>query len=311
VERPGYLWAAEDFSLLRRIQRSIDSLPARRENVRLRNLEALKAIQKLTFTFSAPIVYALRPRGERKPFMHLKQAIAVFALVTGCAAAGAQQTSQVQLKIEAANRTLTVSAEERVTADPDLAILHIGFETKPSDAKAAYAAGAKTSNEIVAALKQAGIPETSIRSESQHLDRVYGDAHKFKLVQQWTVRTPPERAAEILDVAVAVGATESGEIEWAVQDAQTLEDQVLDHAAARARANAAVLAKGMGVHLGSLIYVTNEISAPEYRPRVVANNSMHAMELFHAADKAPAPPLAIEPHKVSRVATVYAVFAIE
>jgi hypothetical protein len=244
--------------------------------------------------------------------MHFKQAIATFALVAGSAAAVAQQTSQVQLKIEPSNRTLTVTAEERVTADPEIAILHIGFETKPMDAKAAYASGAKTSNEIVAAIKQAGIAETAIRSESQHLDRFYGDAHKFKLVQQWTVKTPPERAAEILDVAIAAGATESGEIEWAVQNAQALEDQVLDHAAARARMNAAVLAKGMGVHLGSLIYVSNQIFVPEYQPRVVANNSLRQEMLFAARAGAPtAPPLAIEPRKVSRVATVYAVFAIE
>jgi uncharacterized protein YggE len=257
-------------------------------------------------------LYSLRPRDERSLSMHGKFVLVTFALIAGCAVAVAQQTSQVQLKIEAANRTLTVSAEGRVTADPEIAILHIGYETKPLDAKAAYAAGAKTSNEIVAALKQAGIPEASIRSESQHLDRVYNDAHKFKLVQQWTVKTPPERAAEILDVAVTAGATETDEIEWTVQNALALEQQALDLAAARARADAAVLAKGMGVHLGALIYVTNQISAPEYRPRVASNPSMLRMELAHsAADKAPPPPLAIEPRKVSRIATVCAVFAIE
>jgi len=246
--------------------------------------------------------------------MHGKFALVMFALLLSCTASVAQQTSQVQLKIEANNRTLTVSADGRVTADPEIAILHIGFETKPLDAKAAYAAGAKTSNEIVAALKQAGIPETSIRSESQHLDRVYNDAHKFKLVQKWTVKTPPERAAEILDVAVTAGATESGDIEWTVQNAQALEQQALDLAAARARADADVLAKGMGDHLGALIYVSNQISVPEYQPRMVDRNSMLRMEVMTARSPLtppPPPPLAIEPRKVSREATVYAVFAIE
>ena len=239
--------------------------------------------------------------------MHEKLAIVTFALVAGCAAAVAQQTNQVQLKIEAANRTLTVSAEERVTADPEIAILHIGFETQPSDAKTAYATGAKTSNEIVTALKQAGIPETSIRSESQHLDSFGYKTHKFKLVQQWTVKTPSERAAEILDVAVGAGATDSGQIEWTVKDEKALEDQALDKAAARAKANAAVLAKGMGVNLGSLIYVTNQISTPPAYFRAYDNNAAPG-----GSFAAPSPqPLAIEPRKVSREATVYAVFAIE
>ena len=87
---------------------------------------------------------------------------------------------------------------------------------------------------LLTALKQAGIPETSIRSESQRLERAL-TRRQFKLVQQWTVKTPPERAAEILDMAIAAGATESGEIDWTLKDVRALEDQALDKAAARAR----------------------------------------------------------------------------
>jgi hypothetical protein len=241
--------------------------------------------------------------------MYGKQAIAVLALLVCCAAASAQQTTQVQLKIEPTNRTLTVSAEERVTADPDLAILHIGFETQPSDAKTAYTAGAKTSNGVVAALKQAGIPETSIRSESQRLESVDYKAHRFKLVQEWTVKTEPDRAAEILEIAIAAGATESGEIDWTVKDVRALEDQALDQAAARAKADAAALAKGMGMHLGALVYVTNQVLTPQ---GFLLSNAINSdVEAAGGGGGAPRPSLAIGPRKVSRTATVYAVFAIE
>jgi len=234
-----------------------------------------------------------------------KHALATFALFTGCLTGAAQQTSQVQLKIEPTNRTLTVSAEDRVTVDPDLAILHVGFETQPSDAKAAYAAGAQTSNAIIAALKQAGILETSIRSEWQRLDSASGKPHKFTLAQQWTVKVKPERAAEILDVAVTAGATDSGQIDWVVENEQALEDKALDGAAGRARAQAEVLAKGMGVKLGALVYVSNQVSAPVYpMMRAFANNAAPMAGLA-------SPPLAIEPRKVVSTANVYAVFAIE
>lgn len=241
--------------------------------------------------------------------MHGKFALVTFALLLGCTTAVAQQASQVQLKIEPNNRTLTVSTDGRVTADPEITILHIGFETPPSDAKTAYATGAKTSNDIMAALKQAGIPETSIRSESQHLDSIGYKSHKFKLVQQWTVKTPPERVAEILDIAVTAGATDSGQIDWTVKDEKALEDQALDKAAARARSDAEVLAKGMGVHLGALIYVTNQISAQI--PGWVSLASLSSGGMANDRAVPTAPPLAIEPRKVSREATVYAVFAIE
>jgi len=221
--------------------------------------------------------------------------------------AGAQQVGQPQLIIGSTNRTLSVSATETVSMEPEVAILHIGFETDPQDAKSAYAAGARTSNAIVSAVKAAGVADSEIRSESQYLNRFYDPNNKnkqslFKLTQQWTVKVAPGRAAEILDTAVNAGANSSGEIEWNVKDEKALEQQALDKAATRARENAAVLAKGMGVKLGNLVYVSNELSAGGIRPRVMAMDVMA---------KAAPEPLAIEPHTVTRQATVYAVFVIE
>jgi len=228
--------------------------------------------------------------------------LAVPAVLAATLLAGAQQPGQPQLNIDAANRTLTVTADGRVDVDPDLAIVHIGFETQPEDAKSAYADGARTSNAIIDAVKAAGVPQTAIRSEYQRLNRQYDKPHKFTLVQQWTVRVPPERAAEILDTAITAGANSSGNIDWTVKDELALEAQALEKAAQHARDNAAVLARGMGVKLGPLIYVSNQISTPIQRPRMFAMAKMAAPE---------AQPLAIAPDKVSREATVYAVYAIE
>ena len=108
---------------------------------------------------------------------------------------------------------------------------------------------------------------------------------------------------DILDIAVTNGANSSGQIDWTVKDERALEEQALDRAAARARANAEVLAKGMGVKLGSLIYVSNSLSGGGIYPRPM-------MAMAKAAE-APSQPLAIEPQKVTRDANVYAVFAIE
>lgn len=238
--------------------------------------------------------------------MFVRNAMAIAGLLAGSFVAGAQQASQIELKIDSTNRTISVTGYERVTADSDVAILHIGFETQPSDAKKAYADGANLSNAIVSAIKQAGIPETSIRSETQHLDRVSNSSHKFQLVQEWTVKSPPERAAEILDVAISAGATSSGAIDWTMNNMKALQDEALEKAATRARQNAEVLAKGMDVRLGALIYASNQISAPIFRAEAAANNSLDMNGRVAALQ-----PLSIEPRKVSEEATVYAVFAIE
>jgi hypothetical protein len=118
------------------------------------------------------------------------------------------------------------------------------------------------------------------------------------------VKVSPEHAAEILDAAVNAGANSSGQIDWTVKDEKALEAEALNKAAARAKANADVLARGMGVKLGALIYVSNQMSAPSF-PR-----PMPMMAMRSEAAPAP-PPLAIEPHQVAREATVYAVYAIE
>lgn len=230
--------------------------------------------------------------------------LAILSALATALPAIAQQSSQPQLNVSPTNRTLTVTANDSVTAEPDVAIVHVGFETQPSSAKDAYASGAQTSNAIIDALKQAGVPEAAIHSESQFLQRDYSvpKSHKFVLTEQWTVKTTPKRAAEILDTAVTAGANSSGQIEWNVNDERSLENQALDKAAARAKADAAELAKGMGVRLGALIYVSNEVSEP-VRP-------MMASRLF-TPERAQAPPLAIEPQKVTRSASIYAVYAIE
>lgn len=227
---------------------------------------------------------------------------AVSAAVAAALSAGAQQSSQPQLSVSPTNRTLTVTASDSVSVEPDVAILHIGFETQPASAKEAYASGAQNSNAIIGALKQAGVAETAIHSESQFLQRDYSvpKSHKFVLTQQWTVKTTPKRAAELLDVAVTAGANSSGQIEWTVNDERALEDQALDKAAARARADAAELAKGMGVRLGVLIYVSNNVSEP-VRPSGIAFGRVAVA----------AQPLDIEPQKVKREASIYAVYAIE
>ena len=259
----------------------------------------------MEFILEHSIPVAKRPSSIQEIHMRINRILALSAFIATALPVAAQQAGQPQLKIDSTNRTLTVTASDSVTAEPDVAILHIGFETEPASAKDAYAGGAQTSNAIIDALKQAGVPESAIHSGSQYLQRDYSvpKSHKFILTEQWTVKTTPKRAAELLDVAVTAGANSSGQIEWTVSDERALENQALDKAAARAKADATELAKGMGVQLGALIYVSNETSRPV--------TPVFAMNRFASAAKTPPPPLAIEPQKVTRSASIYAVYAIQ
>jgi hypothetical protein len=63
------------------------------------------------------------------------------------------------------------------------------------------------------------------------------------------------------------------------------------------------MAKGMNVKLGALIYASNETQAEPPRPL------MRAMAAAPMDQKVQ--PLAINPRRIEKFATVYAVFAIE
>ncbi len=67
------------------------------------------------------------------------------------------------------------------------------------------------------------------------------------------------------------------------------------------------MAAGLNVKLGALVYASNETqSAP-----VQAPGYAHDVRRSSRAAPAPTPPLAINPRRIEKSATVYAIFAIE
>jgi uncharacterized protein YggE len=231
------------------------------------------------------------------------------AILTTAATA---QTIQVSKE----NRTIAITATDKVIALADTATVHIGFIAYGPDSDAAYTSGSRISNAIVKALTAAGVPKDAIESENQNVSPVQEyqidkltpaekAQRKFQVVQSWTVRTPADDAAKILDLAVKAGANQSGQIDWSLKDENAPQAEAAAKALQRARTVAGEMAKGMNVKLGALIYASNETQAEPVRPLMKAMAMNSAM-----AASAPAP-LAINPRQIEKSATVYAVFAIE
>ncbi len=233
------------------------------------------------------------------------------------ALAGMEASSMSQqIDINKNNRTIAVTATDKATADAEVATVHIGFQVYASDSQAAYALGSKTSNAIAAALKKIGVEESAIQSDTQNVAPVQPyemqnlpDAdkaqRKFQVAQSWSVRTSARSAASVLDTAVQAGANQSGQIDWDVADIDALEAKAAESALKRARAIADQMAKGLNTTLGPLVYASNQV--PE-RPMPMAATMMMGKASGGGVGVAP---LAVSPQKVTRSATVYAVFAIE
>ena len=235
-------------------------------------------------------------------------ALCAATLAAPLAAPLAAQTIQVNKD----NRTIAITATDRVIAMADVATLHLGFVAYGPDSAAAYANGSRISNAIADALTKAGVPADALESENQNVSPVQPyqndkltDAEKaqrkFEVMQSWILRTNAKDAAHLLDVAVKAGANQSGQIDWSLKDENAPQAEAAAKALQRARMVAGEMASGMNVKLGALIYASNEVHAEPIRPMM---NTMAAMQKS-------VEPLAINPRRIEKSATVYAVFAIE
>jgi uncharacterized protein YggE len=238
----------------------------------------------------------------------------VFALAAAVATAAPSRSQDIQVNKD--NRTIAITATDKVIVMADTATVHIGFITYGPDKDAAYASGSTLSNAIIKALTAAGVPSDAIESENQNVSPVQDyqvdkltpaekAQRKFQVTQSWTVRTNAADAARVLDVAVKAGANQSGQIDWDLKDENAPQAEAAAKALQRARTVAGEMAKGLNAKLGPLLYASNETQAEPPRPL------MRAMAPPPMADAKAVQPLAINPRRIEKSATVYAVFAIE
>lgn len=250
------------------------------------------------------LTQALAKNNRLPLYLVLAGALLVAYAAVPCAA----QTIQVSKE----NRTIAVTATDKVTAMADTATVHVGFIDYGPDSASAYATGSRISNAIMDALTGAGIPKDSIESENQNVSPVQpyqveklSEAERakrqFQVTQSWTVRVPAADAAKTLDLAVKAGANQSGQIDWSIKDDNSLQAEAAAKALKHARAQAEQMAQSLNTKLGTLLYASNQVETSPIRPLM-----MQAM-----AKVAEPAPLAINPRQIEKVATVYAVFAIE
>lgn len=218
------------------------------------------------------------------------------------------------IQVNKENRTIAVTASDKVTVMADAASVHIGFIAYGLDSDSAYANGSRVSNGIVKALTSAGVASDDIESENQNVSPVQEyqvdkltpaekAQRKFQVTQSWTVRTAANSAAKVLDLAVKAGANQAGQIDWNLKDENVAQAEAAAKALQRAKAQAEEMAKSLNARLGVLLYASNEVEGPRPIPMMRAMAGMATQQTVE--------PLAINPRRIEKSATVHAVFAIE
>lgn len=223
-----------------------------------------------------------------------------------------------QIQISKENKTIAISTSDEASAPADTAVVNIGFRLFGKEEQATYSEASQVSNAIVAALSSAGLPKYSLESTNQGLHPMeassdddkarFAQGMRFSFNQDWRLTVAADQAGKALQIAIAAGANNSGNVDWQLKHDNALQAEAAAKALAHARDIATTMAKGLGAKLGALVYASNQTPARQfalYAQRSELNTSSASMSVQLVR------PLAIVPQRITRSATVYAVFAIE
>jgi len=227
------------------------------------------------------------------------------------------QALSQDIQVNRQNKTIAVTAEESVTADPEIAVVAIGYHNYAPSQNAAFRENVRTSDTIMEAMLAAGVPKSGIETEKLRLGRVEPDEkwtaelkkeRQFEAQQSWHISLQVSNAQVLVDLAVRSGANEVEDVDWNVADPLALQSKASGAALAKARAIAGQMAKGLGTKLGELVYASNRAPVAKFFSRFQLNTESAEVRATAAESK---PQLTLFPQKVKSEATVYAVFAIE
>ena len=139
--------------------------------------------------------------------------------------------------------------------------------TRTKTVKEGVAANSKLMVAIVAALKDAGIPEKDIQTARFSVQPVYApqepraelkfSGYSISNEVNVTIREIG-KLGDVLDRVVAAGATDVGNVSFLVSDGSKALDQAREAAIADARRKAEVYAKAAGVQLGRVEWITED-----------------------------------------------------
>lgn len=169
----------------------------------------------------------------------------------------------------ASDRTIDITGEARVTAVPDEFAFYPSYNFNNTDPQAALDAVTKKSEEVVAKLKELGVPESKIKVNSSGYDnkaypeRAEGEARIYNLSLTITVGDKA-LAQKVQDYLITTNPTGAITPQPSFSEAKRkeLEDEARDAATQDARRKADQMAKNLGFRLGKVKAVSIQ---PDYR----------------------------------------------
>lgn len=186
----------------------------------------------------------------------MQRIILPFFLIALVIAALAAAPAQAAAK--PAPPSITVDADGKVLATPDLANLTLEVETQAATAAAAAQANARQADRVLAALKKTLGPQDKLRTLGYRLMPVYSYKDKssppavkaYRAVNRLEVKVlDVARLGTVMDAALQNGATKVNGPYWSHSRLEELQRQAAVNALERARRLAEALAQAAGLKI--------------------------------------------------------------
>lgn len=217
--------------------------------------------------------------------MRLTQATTALALaaVAGAPAlASAQEPMGHHMMVE--GTLLTISAEGKSEAAPDMAAISLGVTTDGATAAAALAANSQRMNALVQALRRAGIAERDVQTSNVSVNPQYAyvenENPRVTGYQANNTVTARVRALDTLgrtiDAAVAAGGNTVNGVSFSHQDPDAQLDVARRDAAAEARRRADLYAQAFGLRVERAISISEGGGYAPPMPMVMMDARMSA-----------------------------------
>ncbi len=218
--------------------------------------------------------------------------ILAVAGLAGCSAGGALagDVFGVNINLNPQQQGLWVSAEGKVTAVPDIAILNLGVEAQETTVAEAQAAATEAMDKVVQALKDQGIDDKDIQTQYFNITNVTRWVEQFqnegkeevigyRVTNTVTAKVREvEKAGDVIDAVVAAGGDliRINNIGFTIDDPRPYYEQARDEAVEYAAAKAEQLADKAGINLGKVTYMTesNYFPGPIYRNYSIADSAL-------------------------------------
>jgi uncharacterized protein YggE len=163
-------------------------------------------------------------------------------------------------KAPAERKTISFDGTGKVVGTPDIATVDMGMTTQNKDVQAALKDNNQKINDLIAKLKQIGIPAADIQTSQFDVNPNYDYSNGKQMITGYTASQSVtvkirnlDLVSNVLDGAGAVGANQVSGLNFTIDNPETLQAAAREKAIADAMSKATILEKQLGVTLTRVV----------------------------------------------------------